>query len=63
MVLVCNARATAVELIDRWHPAADSVRSARVASLLPTAAFPDRAGLALDARYRESLGLVQHLIA
>jgi beta-N-acetylhexosaminidase len=63
MVLVCNARATAVELIDRWHPAADSVRSARVASLLPTAAFPDRAGLALDARYRESLGLVQRLIA
>jgi len=63
MVLVCNARATAVELIDRWHPEHDSVRSARVASLLPASPFPDRSQLAQDTRYRDALGLVQRLIA
>ena len=63
MVLVCNARATAVELIDRWHPEHDSVRSARVASLLPASPFPDRTQLALDTRYRDALGLVQRLTA
>ncbi len=63
MVLVCNARAMAVELIDRWHPEHDSVRSARVASLLPATPFPDRTQLAQDARYRDALGLVQGLTA
>ena len=63
MVLVCNARATAVELIDRWHPEHDSVRSARVASLLPASPFPDRSQLAQDTRYRDALGLVQRMNA
>lgn len=61
MVLVCNAREQAVELIDRWHPAHDSVRSARVASLLPARPFGDRAQLALDTRYRDALDQVQRL--
>jgi beta-N-acetylhexosaminidase len=63
MVLVCNARDQAIKLIDGWHPAADSVRSARVESLLPKSAFADRAQLAQDARYREALGQVQRLTA
>jgi beta-N-acetylhexosaminidase len=63
MVLVCNARDQAVKLIDGWHPAFDSVRSARVESLLPRAAFPPVGTLAQDAGYRDALGRVQRLSA
>jgi beta-N-acetylhexosaminidase len=63
MVLVCNARDQAVKLIDGWQPAFDSVRSARVESLLPRAAFPPVGTLAQDAGYRDALGRVQRLSA
>ena len=63
MVLVCNARDQAVKLIDGWRPAFDSVRSARVESLMPRQPYGDRTVLAQDARYRDALGTVQRLIA
>jgi beta-N-acetylhexosaminidase len=63
MVLVCNARDQAVKLIDGWQPAFDSMRSARVESLLPRAAFPPVGTLAQDAGYRDALGRVQRLSA
>ncbi|WP_198289152.1 beta-N-acetylhexosaminidase [Methyloversatilis thermotolerans] len=63
MVLVCNARDQAVKLIDGWRPEFDSVRSARVASLMPARPYGDRSVLAQDARYRDALDAVRSLLA
>ena len=37
MLLVCNAPGAVGEVLERWQPAFDSVRSARIARLLPSA--------------------------
>ena len=36
MLLLCNAPDKVGEVLNRWHPAADPVRSARIARLLPS---------------------------
>lgn len=39
MLLVCNAPDKAGEVLERWQPAADPVRSARIARLIPESPF------------------------
>lgn len=41
MLLVCNSPDTVGDLLERWKPEFDAVRSARIARLLPTADLPD----------------------
>jgi beta-N-acetylhexosaminidase len=41
MLLVCNAPDAVGEVLERWQPELDPLRSARVAQLLPTVALPD----------------------
>ena len=41
MLLVCNAPDAVDDVLERWQPAFDAVRSARIMRLLPTVAMPD----------------------
>ena len=41
MLLVCNAPDAVNNLLERWHPAFDPVRSARIARLIPVDTRPD----------------------
>ena len=44
MLLVCNAPGAVGEVLERWQPAFDPVRSARIARLLPSVALADIQG-------------------
>ena len=52
MLLVCNAPDAVGELLERWHPPADALRSRRVAQLLPSRPALNRQALYDDAAYR-----------
>ena len=44
MLLVCNAPGSVDDVLERWQPVFDPVRSARIARLLPNAALPAMQG-------------------
>ena len=60
MLLVCNAPDTVEDLLGRWKPEFDAVRSARIAKLLPTADLPD---INEDSRYLAGVKMAGLLIA
>ncbi len=61
MLLVCNAPDKVGDLLERWHPALEPVRAARIARLLPKATAADWAALQADASYREGQEAIRRL--
>lgn len=63
MLLVCNAPDAVGDLLGRWQPEHDPVRSARVGRLLPEADAPTGERLARDARYLAGIQAAMELVA
>ncbi|MDD5250536.1 MAG: beta-N-acetylhexosaminidase [Rhodocyclaceae bacterium] len=63
MLLVCNAPDAVGELLERWHPAPDPLRSRRTACLLPSRPAPDRQELERHAAYQAGRAAIAQLIA
>jgi len=61
MLLVCNAPDAVGELLVRWQPRPDAVRSARVARLLPTSAAIAWAQLEHESAYLAGKSVVRRL--
>ncbi len=61
MLLVCNAPDAVGELLARWHPAADPVRSARIARLMPTTPAPTWTELENEVAYKAGCAVVKRL--
>lgn len=60
MLLVCNAPDAVDDVLGRWQPEFDPVRSARIARLLPRAILP---GLSGDTRYLAGVETAKRLVA
>ncbi|WP_301100509.1 beta-N-acetylhexosaminidase [Propionivibrio sp.] len=60
MLLVCNAPGAVDDVLERWQPAFDPLRSARIARLLPSAAPPV---VQDDPRYHAGVKIAQMLAA
>lgn len=62
MLLVCNAPDAVADLLDRWKPAHDARRSARVAHLLPAGPAPtrDHLGTAV-AGYEDGIAAIRQM--
>ena len=58
MLLVCNAPDKAADVLERWHPAFDPVRSARVARLIPDDPF---SGIKDSERYTKGVAVAASL--
>ena len=61
MLLVCNAPDAVGELLDRWRPAADPRRAARIARLLPTTPATAWEDLPAQPSYRAALAVIEAL--
>ncbi len=61
MLLVCNAPAAVGELLERWMPAPDAVRAARVARLLPSQPVAPLERLQGLSEYQAGLSVVKRL--
>lgn len=61
MLLVCNAPEAVGQLLERWQPALDPVRAARVQRLLPHKPAPDWAGLQADPVYQRGVAAAGRL--
>lgn len=61
MLLVCNAPEAVGQLLERWQPALDPVRAARVQRLLPQKPAPDWAGLQADPVYQRGVAAAGRL--
>lgn len=61
MLLVCNAPDKAGDVLARWQPEADPVRSARIARLMPQAPAPDWATLQANPEYLAAVAAIQAL--
>ena len=61
MLLVCNAPAAVGELLARWRPAADPVRSARIARLIPSSPARTWAELENEVAYLAGLAVIRRL--
>lgn len=59
MLLVCNAPDAVGELLNRWNPVFDAVRSARIARLLPRVDLPI---LREDKNYLSGIGVSRELV-
>ncbi len=51
MLLVCNSTESVGEVLSRWQPQFDPIRSARIARLVPNSPSPDATTLQRDPRY------------
>jgi beta-N-acetylhexosaminidase len=51
VLIVCNSPDGVGEILDRWQPAPDPLRAARIAGLLPQQAAPTMQALATDGAY------------
>lgn len=63
MLLVCNSTESVGEVLDRWHPAFDAERSARIGRLLPTRPAMEAEALRSDPRYVAGVKLAAKLAA
>lgn len=61
MLLVCNAPEAVGQLLERWQPALDPVRAARVQRLLPQKSSPDWADLQADPVYQRGVAAAGRL--
>ena len=61
MLLVCNAPEAVGQLLERWQPALEPVRAARVQRLLPHKPAPDWAGLQADPVYQRGVAAAGRL--
>ena len=63
MLLVCNSTESVGEVLSRWHPALDPVRSARIGRLVPSKPAIDAAELRRDPRYLAGIKAAEKLAA
>ena len=61
MLLVCNAPAAVGELLARWQPVVDPVRSGRIARLMPSTPAPNWTELENEIAYKAGRSVVQRL--
>jgi len=61
MLLVCNSTESVGEVLSRWHPQFDPLRSVRIERLLPKQPAPDAASLQLDPRYLAGVKAAEEL--
>ena len=61
MLLVCNAPEAVGQLLERWQPALDPVRAARVQRLLPQKPASDWADLQADPVYQRGVAAAERL--
>ena len=61
MLLVCNSTESAGEVLERWHPEFDPVRSERIGRLVPKQPALDAATLRDDPRYVTGVRFAQQL--
>ncbi|SDH52373.1 beta-N-acetylhexosaminidase [Propionivibrio dicarboxylicus] len=60
MLLLCNASDAVDQVLERWHPTIDRIRSNRIARLLP---LTSPIGLSDDTHYRDGINACQRLIS
>lgn len=63
MLLVCNTPDSVGELLERWKPAADPLRAARIERLIPSRPALDWAALQADGDYRKGIRAIATLAA
>jgi beta-N-acetylhexosaminidase len=61
MLLVCNAPDAVGEVLARWQPEPDPVRSARIARLLPTQPALSRAALENEVSWQAGRSVIRRL--
>ena len=61
MLLVCNSTESVGEVLERWHPEFDPVRSERIGRLVPKQPALDAATLRDDLRYVTGVRFAQQL--
>ena len=61
MLLVCNSTESVGEVLSRWHPEFDPLRSARIGRLVPSKPAIDAVELQRDRRYLAGIKAAEKL--